>query len=96
MLVNGVDVRDQELEELWAGIGLVPQAAFLFSGTVASNLRFGRPEATEAELWHALEIAQARDFVAAMPGPARRRRSTRAAPTSPAGSGSGCRSPGRW
>jgi len=68
VLVNGVDVRDQEREELWAGIGLVPQAAFLFSGTVASNLRFGRPEATEAELWHALEIAQARDFVAAMPG----------------------------
>ena len=54
VLVNGVDVRDQEREELWAGIGLVPQAAFLFSGTVASNLRFGRPEATEAELWHAL------------------------------------------
>ncbi len=68
VLVNGVDVRDQEREELWAGIGLVPQAAFLFSGTVAGNLRFGRPEATEAELWHALEIAQARDFVAAMPG----------------------------
>ena len=68
VLVNGVDVRDQEREELWVGIGLVPQAAFLFSGTVASNLRFGRPEATEAELWHALEIAQARDFVAAMPG----------------------------
>jgi len=68
VLVNGVDVRDQEREELWAGVGLVPQAAFLFGGTVASNLRFGRPEATEAELWHALEIAQARDFVAAMPG----------------------------
>ena len=63
-----LDVRDQEREQLWAGIGLVPQAAFLFSGTIASNLRFGRPEATEAELWHALEIAQARDFVAAMPG----------------------------
>ena len=68
VLVNGVDVRDQELEELWAGIGLVPQAAFLFSGTVASTLRLGRPQATEAELWHALEIAQASDFVAAMPG----------------------------
>jgi len=66
--VNGVDVRDQEQEELWGEIGLVPQAAFLFSGTVASNLRFGRPEATEAELWRALEIAQAHDFVAAMPG----------------------------
>ena len=68
VLVNGVDVRNQELEELWSSIGLVPQAAFLFSGTVASNLRFGRPEATDVELWRALKIAQARDFVAAMPG----------------------------
>jgi ATP-binding cassette subfamily B protein len=68
VLVNGVDVRDQEQEELWSSIGLVSQTAFLFSGTVASNLRFGSPEATDAELWHALEIAQARDFVAAMPG----------------------------
>ncbi len=68
VLVNGVDVRDQDLEELWAGIGLVPQAAFLFAGTVASTLRLGRPEATDAELWHALEIGQASDFVAAMPG----------------------------
>jgi len=68
VLVNGVDVREQELEELWRDIGLVPQAAFLFSGTVASNLRLGRPEATEAELWRALEVAQAADFVAAMPG----------------------------
>ena len=61
-------MRDQSLEQLWSSIGLVPQTAFLFSGTVASNLRFGKPEASEAELWHALEIAQARDFVAAMPG----------------------------
>ncbi len=68
VLVNGVDVRDQPLEGLWDSIGLVPQAAFLFSGTVASNLRFGRPEASDAELWRALEIAQAHDFVAAMPG----------------------------
>ncbi len=68
VLVNGVDVREQEREQLWSTIGLVPQAAFLFSGTVASNLRFGKPEATEEELWRALEIAQARDFVAAMPG----------------------------
>jgi ABC-type multidrug transport system fused ATPase/permease subunit len=66
--VDGVDVRDRALEELWAGIGLVPQTAFLFAGTVASNLRFGRPEASEAELWHALDVAQALDFVAAMPG----------------------------
>jgi len=68
VLVNGIDVRDQDLEQLWNSIGLVPQRAFLFSGTVASNLRFGRPEATEAELWHALAVAQARDFVASMPG----------------------------
>ena len=68
LLVNGIDVRDQSLEQLWDSIGLVPQTAFLFSGTVASNLRFGKPDASEAELWHALEIAQARDFVAAMPG----------------------------
>ena len=55
VLVNGADVRDQDLEQLWSCIGLVPQRAFLFSGTVASNLRFGRPEATEAELWDALD-----------------------------------------
>jgi ATP-binding cassette subfamily B protein len=68
VLVNGVDVRDQDLEELWSSIGLVPQTAFLFSGTVAENLRYGRPTATDAELWNALEAAQARDFVASMPG----------------------------
>jgi ATP-binding cassette subfamily B multidrug efflux pump len=68
LIVNGVDVRDQRQETLWNSLGLVPQAAYLFSGTVATNLRFGRPEATEEELWKALEIAQARDFVAAMPG----------------------------
>jgi ATP-binding cassette subfamily B protein len=68
LIVNGVDVRDQRQETLWNSLGLVPQAAYLFSGTVATNLRFGRPQATEEELWKALEIAQARDFVAAMPG----------------------------
>jgi ABC-type multidrug transport system fused ATPase/permease subunit len=68
VLVNGTDVRDQDQEQLWASIGLIPQQAFLFSGTVASNLRFGRPEAADAELWHALTVAQARDFVASMPG----------------------------
>ena len=68
VMVNGVDVRDQSLESLWASVGVAPQTAFLFSGTVASNLRFGRPDATDAELWRALEVAQARDFVAAMPG----------------------------
>src|ERR1017187_641681 len=67
IVVNGVDVRDQRQETLWASIGLVPQAAYLFSGTVASNLRFGRPDATDEQLWRALEIAQASDFVSAMP-----------------------------
>jgi ATP-binding cassette subfamily B protein len=66
--VNGIDVRSQEQEVLWSSIGLVPQTAYLFSGTVATNLRFGRPDATDPQLWQALEIAQARDFVSAMPG----------------------------
>jgi ATP-binding cassette subfamily B multidrug efflux pump len=66
--VNGVDVRDADLDHLWKTIGLVPQRPFLFAGTVASNLRFGREDATDAELWHALEIAQGRDFVAEMEG----------------------------
>jgi ATP-binding cassette, subfamily B, multidrug efflux pump len=65
--VHGVDVRDLEPEQLWRGIGLVPQRPYLFSGTMASNLRHGNPEATDDELWEALEIAQGRDFVAAMP-----------------------------
>jgi len=68
VVVDGVDVREQSLEALWDGIGLVPQRAYLFGGTVASNLRFGRADATDAELWHALEVAQARDFVESMPG----------------------------
>ena len=68
VFVNGVDVRDQLLEDLWGSLGIVPQAAYLFSGTVASNLRFGRDDATEAELWQALEVAQAADFVRSMPG----------------------------
>jgi len=68
VLVDGVDVRQIEPELLWSRIGLVPQKPFLFSGTVASNLRYGNPDATDDELWNALEIAQARDFVAAMPG----------------------------
>ncbi|THE08243.1 ABC transporter ATP-binding protein [Microbacterium oleivorans] len=66
--VAGVDVRDADLDELWKGIGLVPQRPFLFTGTIASNLRFGREEATDEELWHALEIAQGRDFVEEMDG----------------------------
>ncbi|GAA5079953.1 ATP-binding cassette subfamily B protein [Thermocatellispora tengchongensis] len=68
VLVNGIEVPAQSLDRLRAGIGLVPQTAFLFAGTVAGNLRFGRPEATEEELWRALDIAQARDFVMALPG----------------------------
>ncbi|HEY0215908.1 MAG TPA: ABC transporter ATP-binding protein [Cellulomonas sp.] len=66
--VGGVDVRDAELETLWSGIGLVPQRPFLFAGTVGSNLRLGNEHATDAQLWHALEIAQASDFVSQMDG----------------------------
>ncbi len=62
--VAGTDVRDLEPDLLWAGIGLVPQRAYLFSGTIRSNLLHGGPEASEEDLWAALEVAQARDFVA--------------------------------
>ncbi|MCB2223352.1 MAG: ABC transporter ATP-binding protein/permease [Actinobacteria bacterium] len=65
--VDGVDVRDFDLEALWSRIGLVPQRAYLFSGTIASNLRHGKPDATDDEMWEALRIAQADDFVLAMP-----------------------------
>lgn len=65
--VDGVDVRDLDPDTLWSRIGLVPQNPYLFSGTVASNLRYGKPDATDDEMWKALEIAQARDFVEAMP-----------------------------
>ena len=68
VLIDGVDVRRLDPDLLWSRIGYVPQRAFLFSGTVASNLRFGKPEATDDELWAALEVAQAADFVRAMPG----------------------------
>jgi ATP-binding cassette subfamily B protein len=67
VLVDGVDVKDIDPDTLWSKIGLVQQKAYLFSGTVESNLRFGKPDATEEEMWAALEIAQARDFVAALP-----------------------------
>jgi ATP-binding cassette subfamily B protein len=67
VLVDGVDVRQRDPEELWSRFGMVPQRAYLFTGTVASNLRFGNPEATDAALWAALEVAQAKDFVEAMP-----------------------------
>jgi ATP-binding cassette, subfamily B, multidrug efflux pump len=68
VVIDGVDVRDLAPDVLAARIGLVPQRPYLFSGTVASNLRYGRPDATDEELWRALSIAQAREFVAAMPG----------------------------
>jgi len=67
VLLDGVDVRDLDPEALWSSIGLVPQRPYLFTGTVASNLRYGNPDATDAQLWHALEIAQAKDFVEDMP-----------------------------
>jgi ATP-binding cassette, subfamily B, multidrug efflux pump len=68
VIVDGVDVRDLDPNALWGRIGLVPQKPYLFSGTVASNLRFADPDATDDALWEALEIAQATDFVQAMPG----------------------------
>ncbi|WP_329109634.1 ABC transporter ATP-binding protein/permease [Micromonospora sp. NBC_01699] len=67
VLVDGVDVRELSPDILWQRIGLVPQRPYLFSGTVASNLRYGNPAATDDELWTSLEIAQARDFVEALP-----------------------------
>jgi ATP-binding cassette subfamily B protein len=68
VLVDGVDVRSMDRELLWSRIGVIAQKAFLFGGTVASNLRFGDDDATDDELWHALDIAQAKDFVAEMEG----------------------------
>jgi ATP-binding cassette, subfamily B, multidrug efflux pump len=68
VLVDGVDVRELGLDDLWSRIGLVPQKPFLFSGTVADNLRYGKGDATEEEMWEALTVAQAAGFVAEMPG----------------------------
>ncbi|WP_423464857.1 ABC transporter ATP-binding protein [Promicromonospora sp. MS192] len=65
--VDGIDVRDVTQRDLGSLMGLVPQKAFLFSGTVADNLRYGKPDATEEEMWAALEVAQARDFIEALP-----------------------------
>ncbi len=67
ILVDGIDVRDQATEELWSGIGLVPQRGYLFSGTVADNLRYGLAEATDDDMWEALRVARADDFVRAHP-----------------------------
>ena len=61
--MDAIDVRDYATEDLWSAIGLVPQRGYLFSGTVADNLRFGKADATEAEMWAALEMAAAEDFV---------------------------------
>ncbi|MHB8741011.1 MAG: ABC transporter ATP-binding protein, partial [Coriobacteriia bacterium] len=68
LLVDGVDVRDMTQAELWSRIGFIPQKAFLFSGTIASNLRYGREDATDEDLWHALEVAQGKTFVSALDG----------------------------
>ena len=68
VLIGGTDVREADPEALWSQMGLVPQQPFLFAGTVASNLRLGREEATDDELWQALEVAQAKDFVSKMDG----------------------------
>jgi len=65
--VGGVDLRHLDQEALWAAVAIVPQASFLFMGTIATNLRYGREDASEADLWHALEVAQARDFVTTLP-----------------------------
>jgi ABC-type multidrug transport system fused ATPase/permease subunit len=65
VLVDGVDVRDYDIERLWSAIGLVPQRGYLFSGTVADNLRYGKADATEDEMWEALRVADADGFVRA-------------------------------
>ena len=67
VLVDGVDVRELSQQDLWARIGLVPQRAFLFSGTIASNVRDGDERASDDDVWHALQVAQAADFVSDMP-----------------------------
>jgi ATP-binding cassette, subfamily B, multidrug efflux pump len=63
VLVDGVDVRDYDIERLWSAIGLVPQRGYLFSGTVADNLRYGKADATDEEMWEALRVAAADGFV---------------------------------
>ena len=68
VLLDGVDVRDLARQDLWACLGLVPQRTFLFSGTVAENLRYGKEDATDDELWHALDVAQAREVVEQIAG----------------------------
>ena len=65
--VNGVDIREITQNELRSHIGFAPQRALLFSGTIRENMQYGRPEATDEEIWHALDVAQGKDFVSAMP-----------------------------
>jgi ATP-binding cassette subfamily B protein len=67
VLVDGVDVREMDRQDLWKRIGMIPQKAFLFGGTIASNLRYGDSQASEDDLWRALDIAQGREFVTEMP-----------------------------
>ncbi len=67
LLFDGVDIRDIDPAVLWKRIGLVPQKPYLFTGTIGSNVRYGNPDATDDEVWAALEVAQATDFVSAMP-----------------------------
>jgi ATP-binding cassette subfamily B protein len=66
--IDGVDVRELERDDLWSRIGLIPQKAFLFNGTIASNLRYGKADASDDELWAALRIAQAESFVRELEG----------------------------
>jgi ATP-binding cassette subfamily B protein len=68
VLVDGVDVRERPMQDLWSRLGLVPQRTFLAGGTVRDNLRYGKDDATDDELWHALDVAQARDVVEQLPG----------------------------
>ena len=68
VLVDGVDVRERPMQDLWSRLGLVPQRPFLAGGTVRDNLRYGKDDATDDELWHALDVAQARDVVEQLPG----------------------------
>lgn len=67
ILLDGIDIREQSLEAIWSEIGLVPQRAFLFGGTVADNLRYGDQSATDQKLWDALEVAQGKSFVEDLP-----------------------------
>ena len=96
VLIDGVDIRDMPLEELWDLFGIVPQKGFLFGGTIGSNVRFGRPDATDEEVWDALDGGAGARVRRPAARRASTRPSTRAASTSPAASASGWRSPAAW